>query len=377
MQGLTHVLQAYGFRNWETPGAFAEYASRSHGDKGRFEGFLACLWSAAFCIVGPEYISIVAAEAKRPSVYIKAAFKTVYWRFGIFFIMGALCVGIVIPYNDPKLVNIYFGNGEKGTAASSPYVMAMTNMGIKILPDIVNALMLTSIFSAGNTYTVSLAPVALVNKYDADSRQYAATRNLYGLSLEGRAPRFLSYTLKNGVPLFSFLIVMCFPCLSFLSLGSGANKVLTWLVSLITAGGIIDYIVMCITYIFFWRAIKAQNINRDNFPYKGWFQPYSAWIGLVWLTIIVLCYGYESFSPFSVDNFFINYTMVIAAPVLYFGWKIIHKTKIIKPHECDLTWDRPVIDAYEASFMNPPIGFWTEIAQMFGFRRHIKDEQKV
>ena len=154
-QGLTHVLQAYGFRNWQDPGAFAEYFTRSTGDKGRFEGFLACLWSAAFCIVGPEYISIVAAEAKRPSVYIKAAFKTVYWRFGIFFIMGALCVGIVIPYNDQKLVDIYFGGASKGTAASSPYVIAMTNMGIKILPDIVNALMLTSIFSAGNTYTVS------------------------------------------------------------------------------------------------------------------------------------------------------------------------------------------------------------------------------
>lgn len=170
---------------------------------------------------------------------------------------------------------------------------------------------------------------------------------------------------------------MCFPCLSFLSLGNGANVVLTWLVSLITAGGIIDYIVMCITYIFFWRAVKAQNIDRDNFPYKGWFQPYSAWIGLVWLTVIVLCYGYESFDPFSVDSFFINYTMVIAAPVLYFGWKIIHKTKIVQPLECDLTWDRPVIDAYEASFINPPIGFWTELGQLFGFRRHIKDEQKV
>lgn len=155
---LTHVLQAYGFRHWQTPGAFAEYATRSTGGLGRFEGFLACLWSAAFCIVGPEYISIVAAEAKRPSVYIKAAFKTVYWRFGIFFIMGALCVGIVIPFNDPKLVAIYFGGASKGTAASSPYVIAMSNMGIKILPDIVNALMLTSIFSAGNTYTVSLAP---------------------------------------------------------------------------------------------------------------------------------------------------------------------------------------------------------------------------
>jgi hypothetical protein len=37
-----------------------------------------------------EAISMVAAEAKRPRVYIKNAFKTVYIRFGLFFMGGAL-----------------------------------------------------------------------------------------------------------------------------------------------------------------------------------------------------------------------------------------------------------------------------------------------
>lgn len=115
---------AYGFRYWSNPGAFKEF--RSTGSLGRFEGFLAALWNASFTIVGPEYIAIAAGEAKRPSHYIKTAFKTVYWRFGIFFILGALCVGIVIPYNDPKFVAILSGQaGGSGTAAASPYVIAM------------------------------------------------------------------------------------------------------------------------------------------------------------------------------------------------------------------------------------------------------------
>ena len=91
----------YGFRYWNHPGAFAEY--RSTGTLGRFEGFLAALWSASFTIVGPEYMSMVAAEAKRPRHYIKTAFKTVYFRFGLFFIGGALAVGIVLPYVAPVL----------------------------------------------------------------------------------------------------------------------------------------------------------------------------------------------------------------------------------------------------------------------------------
>ncbi|KAK0942158.1 hypothetical protein LTR29_006239 [Friedmanniomyces endolithicus] len=212
---------AYGFRYWKNPGAFAEHITT--GSLGKFEGFLAALWSASFTVVGPEYISMVAAEAKRPRIYIKNAFKTVYWRFGIFFIGGALAVGIVIPYNDKTLVGILAGTSTgAGTAAASPYVIAMQNLGIGVLPNIVNALMVTSIFSAGNTYT------------------YCATRSLYGLALEGRAPKFLRYCTNGGVPLYCFLIVMIFPFLSFLSVSSSSNVVLTWLVDLITAGGIID-----------------------------------------------------------------------------------------------------------------------------------------
>jgi amino acid transporter len=203
---------AYGFRNWNQPGAFLEY--RTTGSLGRFEGFLAALWSACFTVVGPEYISMVAAEAKRPRIYIKSAFKTVYFRFGLFFIGGSLAVGIVCSARDPTLVAIKEGTaGGSGTASASPYVIAMGNLKINGLPHLVNALLVTSIFSAGNTYT------------------YCATRTLYGLALEGRAPAIFKKCWKNGVPFYSFLVVMCFPCLAFLQLSNNSNTVLTWLVS--------------------------------------------------------------------------------------------------------------------------------------------------
>jgi amino acid permease len=44
---------------------------------------------------------------------------------------------------------------------------------------------------------------------------------------------------------------------------------------LITGGGIINYNIMCLTYIFFYRAVKAQGVDRSKFAYTGWFQPYS------------------------------------------------------------------------------------------------------
>ncbi|POR34745.1 General amino acid permease AGP2 [Tolypocladium paradoxum] len=345
----------YGFRYWNSPGAFAEYHTK--GALGRFEGFLGALWNAAFAVVGPEYISMVAAEAKRPRIYIKDAFKTIYWRFGIFFFGSALAVGIVIPYNNQVIQDILNGKAESGTAASSPYVIAMENMGIQVLPHIVNALMFTSIFSAGNTYT------------------YCATRSLYGLALEGRAPRFLRKCWSNGVPIYCFCIVMCFPLLSFLQVGNGSAKVLDWLVSLITAGGIIDYMVMSITFLFYYRACKAQGVDRRSLPYYGWGQPYCAIIALFIQTLVVIFYGYGAFTPWSVDGFFRHYTMQIVAPVLFFGWKMLKRTRFIRPRAADLVWQRPTIDRYEANFTHPPVGFWTEMLRLVGINRNKKRDQ--
>jgi amino acid transporter len=359
MVGGNPQNDAYGFRYWNNPGAFREYLST--GTKGRFEGFLAALWSASFTVVGPEYIAMVAAEAKRPRTYIKNAFKTVYIRFGIFFIGGALAVGIVCASNDPTLERILNTGDGGGTAAASPYVIAMQNMGIGGLPHVTNALMLTSIFSAGNTYT------------------YCATRTLYGLALEGRAPRFFRKCTKNGVPLYCFVVVMCFPFLSFLQVSSNSSTVLTWLVNLVTAGGIIDFIVMCVTYICFYRATQAQGLDRRSLPYYGYFQPWCGWIGLCWMCLMVLTYGYSSFrgpGHFSVDSFFSYYTMLGVAPILFVFWKVLKRTKFVRAHEADLVWESPIVDAYEASFTSPPVGFWTEMLQLVGLRRNKIDNYR-
>lgn len=312
---------AYGFRHFNKPGPFAEYLST--GDLGRFEGFLGALWAASFCIVGPEYISMVSGESKRPRIYIKNAFKTVYWRFGIFFIMGALCVGIVLPYDDQTLVDILAGkSGGSGTAAASPYVIAMKNLSVPVLPHITNALLVTSIFSAGNTYT------------------YCASRSLYSLAIDGRAPKILRKCTRNGVPIYCFAITMLFPLLSFLQLSDNSSKVLTWLVGLMTAGGLINYIIMCITYLRFYYACKAQGIDRRQFPYYGYFQPYSAYIALVGEVCIVFTYGYSVFLPgnWTYDSFFTSYTMVGIAPVLFVCWKIVKRTKVVQTHEVDIRW---------------------------------------
>jgi amino acid transporter len=354
MVGGNPQKDAYGFRYWRDPGPIP-----GSGSLAQFEGFLSALWAASFCIVGPEYISMVSGEAKRPRVYITNAFKTVYYRFGAFFILGALCVGVVLPYNDPELTQVVT-SGEK-SAAGSPYVIAMKNLRIGGLPHLVNALLITSIFSAGNTYT------------------YCATRTLYSLAIEGRAPKILRKCTKNGVPIYCFVVVMIFPFLSFLQLSDNAAKVLTWLTNIITAGGVINFIVMCATYLRFYQACKVQGLDRKTLPYCGYFQPYGAWIGLCFEIVVVFVYGYSTFLPgaFTVESFFTYYTLLILFPITFTFWKVLKRTKMKKAHEIDLVWDAPLIDAYEASFITPPVGFWTEMLQLIGLKRSVAVDKRA
>jgi amino acid transporter len=70
-------------------------------------------------MVGPEFISMAAAEAENPRRLMGRAFRSFTWRLMIFFIGGALCVGIVIPSNDKLLASFVSGeNAGSGTGAA-------------------------------------------------------------------------------------------------------------------------------------------------------------------------------------------------------------------------------------------------------------------
>lgn len=84
---------------------------------------------------------------------------------------------MLVPYNDPDLLR------ETGNAAQSPYVIAISRAGIRTLPGIINAAILTSAFSAGNSFL------------------FCSSRILYGLALRGQAPRIFTYCTKKGLPI--------------------------------------------------------------------------------------------------------------------------------------------------------------------------------
>ncbi|KAJ9627752.1 general amino acid permease agp2 [Taxawa tesnikishii (nom. ined.)] len=305
MLGGNPLGDRFGFRYWKNPGAFAELYKT--GDLGRFLGFLQCLIQASFTIAGPDYVSMAAGEAENPRVVMPKAYNAVFYRLTTFFMLGALCVGILVPHDSPELTAA-FASSLPG-AAASPYVVAMERLRIGGLPHIVNALL-------------RLLRFALP----------------FGLALEGKAPRILTRTTRNGVPVYCVGVVLLISLLSFLQVNNSAGTVLAWFVNLVTASQLINFAVMCYTFLAFYRACHVQGVSRDSLPYKGRLQPYAAWYGLVGTTVMAFVGGYTVFLPgnWDVPTFLFSYTMIGVFPVLFVGWKIAKRTKWKKPDEVDL-----------------------------------------
>jgi hypothetical protein len=96
-------------------------------------------------------------------------------------------------------------------------------------------------------------------------------RKVFLYTVSGRKPFKLNFfcSKTTHLTLNLYSVTMIFPFLSFLAVGTSSAQVITWLANLTEAAQIIDYIAMCIIYLFFYRALKAQGFNRSDLPYKG------------------------------------------------------------------------------------------------------------
>src|SRR5213079_258097 len=119
-----------GFRYWKNPGAMKEVIAS--GAKGRFLGWFSTLVNAAFSYGGVEMVACAAGEAANPRRNIPKAVKRVFWRILFFYVLGSLAIGVLVPYNDPRLLSA-IKNKEAG-AARSPWVIAIYRAGIPVLP---------------------------------------------------------------------------------------------------------------------------------------------------------------------------------------------------------------------------------------------------
>ncbi|KAI1484561.1 proline-specific permease [Biscogniauxia mediterranea] len=293
-----------GFAYWQNPGPFVENITT--GDFGRFLGYWSVMTSAVFSFAGVESLAMAAAETQNPRKAIPAACKRVFIRIVVFYTLAILVVGMLVASNDPRL------DDSSGSAAQSPFVIAASAAGIPAIPSVVNAVVITSAWSASNQSLLS------------------GTRVLYGLALKGQAPKVFLRTTSWGTPYVCVFLFAVFMLLSFMSLSNGALTVFWWLVSLTAAGVLVSWSVILLNHIRLKLAMKRQNISDARLPWHNWWTIYSSYIGLFMCILILLTGGFEVFTegnwdPSAFVSSYLDIPLVLSA---YLIWKYVKKTRV-------------------------------------------------
>ncbi|KAI0534657.1 amino acid permease [Xylaria digitata] len=328
---------ARGFEYWRNPGAFNPKFNDQipEGSLGRFLTFYSTLVTATFAFLGTELVGVTVGEAQNPRRTIPRAIKLTFYRIVVFYLISVFLVGMIVPYNDSKLA---FANKAETSAAASPFVVAIELANINILPHIVNASILLFVLSAAN------------------SDLYIASRTLYGLASDGSAPAIFRKTDKRGVPIYALFTSATFGLLAFLNVSDDSKAVFTYLVNVTTILGLISWISILVTHIWFVRARKAQGLTDDMMPYTAPLGIWGSYVALFICVLVAITKNFDAFIPSisANDNYKTFITGYIGIPVyliLIFGHKLVTKSKGVRPHECDFYTGKDIIDREEEEFL--------------------------
>lgn len=304
-----------GFTYWKNPGPFNTYMD-IEGPTGRFVGFWAVLVTAGFSYQGTELVGVGAGETANPRKAIPEAIRWTFWGIFGLFMATVFFVGINVPSNDPAL------DSGATDASASPLVIVAIRAGVSVLPDIINAVLLTAVLSAAN------------------SNVYSSSRIMVALSEDGLAPAFMKRTNKFGTPYFAVASCSVLGLLGFINLSSSGETVFNWLLNISATSCFITWVLINVCHIRFQKVMRVQGIPRSELPYHAPFQPYLSYYGAFFVALITLTCGFTVFIEWNTGDFFSNYVSLMLFFVAYLGHKIIRRTKVVPLAEVDLSKGR-------------------------------------
>ncbi|EMG46080.1 Nitrogen-sensing and cell-morphology modulator, general aminoacid permease, putative, partial [Candida maltosa Xu316] len=250
-----------GGKNWNPP--FVHH----------IQGFSSTLVNAAFAFSGTELTAIAAAETPNPRKTLNKVIKQNFWRILIFYLLSMIMVCFLIRYDDPALM----GNSRWPV---SPYVLAISNSGIRVLPSIMNAVVLIALLSAANASV------------------FATYKPLVALAEAGHGPKFLAYVDQKGRPVYSIAIAVAFGLIGLVSASpNGSTEVFNWMLSLSGLSCMFVWISISLAQIRVNYACKVQGIDKNNVPFKAFGGDYGAYLSIIINVVILIAQFYVALFP--------------------------------------------------------------------------------
>lgn len=273
---------------------------------------------AGFSFQGTEVVGVAAGESENPRETIPRAVRQVFWRILLFYVLAIFVVGLIIPYTDPNLMR-----GDLQNVAMSPFTIVFKRAGLAFAASLMNAIILTSVLSAGN------------------SGLYACARILWMMAKEGQAPKFLAKVDKRGVPINALIVTALIGALAFLSSLVGDGVIYTWLLNASGLSGFIAWLGIAISHYRFRKAWIAQGRDLAELPYRAKWFPFGPLFAFSLGVIVILGQNYQAFIGDKIDWYGIlsTYITIPLFLIVWLGYKVVKRTKIVPLTECKLDFD--------------------------------------
>ncbi|KAI0104635.1 amino acid permease-like protein [Nemania sp. FL0031] len=293
---------AIGFRYWHDPGPFV------NGFAGVARVFVFCSTFYA----GVESVAVAATETKNPSVAVPLAIRQVFWRIIFVYLGAAFFYGLTCPSNADGLIN------GTSRALKSPMTIAIQNAGWEGGVHLINAFILVTCISAIN------------------SSIYIASRTLLFMAQDGKAPKFLGWTNRRGVPMPAIIFANAFGALSLLNISAGAANAYTYIVNLSGVSTFLVWGSISFTHIRFRQAWEFQGYPVEDLPFKALWYPWNAWFGLFANIFLAFVQGWTTLAPFKAGDFVDAYILLPLFAIIYVAFKIWNGTRFWRLDEIDL-----------------------------------------
>lgn len=229
---------------------------------------------------------------------------------------SAFFFGLTCPSNAPGLI------GGASRALRSPMTVALQNAGWEAGVHLINAFIFVTCLSAVN------------------SSIYIGSRTLLFMAQNKKAPKFLGWTDRRGVPIPAIIFTNLCGALSMMNVSTGASKAYGYIVNLSGVSTFLVWGSISLIHIRFRAAWKAQGHTADELPFQSLWYPYNAYFGLGANIFLALIQGWSTLAPFDAGSFVDAYILLPLFPIIYFGYKFVNKTHLWKVHEVDLATGR-------------------------------------
>ena len=308
------VMMIFGILGGEAVG-FTNFSLGDGPVHGGFFALVGVFMAAGFSFQGTELIGVAAGESENPRKHVPKAIRQVFWRILIFYIFAIFVIGMLIPYTHPSLLQSGVDN-----IGVSPFTLVFEKAGLAFAASVMNAVILSSVLSAGN------------------SGMYASTRVLYAMAKQGMAPKWLSRLNSRGVPVAALIVTSAVGMLAFLASFFGDGVVYVWLLNASGMCGFINWLAIAVSHYRFRKAYVAQGKDLKDLPFRARWFPFGPIFAF--LLCLVAIIGQGNFSG-EIDwlTIIATYVSIPLFLSIWFGYRLIKKSRIVPLEECDLSTD--------------------------------------